>query len=113
MKDGGTIIAFRGLTTIKVRYLISDAFEVYKKATQEDIALHYIYDQLRVAIGDGLQGKAVDINRKGVLNDNYFTRDCCWECLYPLIPKDTVIWDPFFGNGESGKCLYHCLLPLK
>ena len=28
-----------------------------------------------------------------------------WDWIREYIPKDKTIWEAFYGNGESGKCL--------
>ena len=38
-------------------------------------------------------------------HDDYMTPKYVWENIQNLIPKDKVIWEPFFGDGESGKDL--------
>ena len=38
-------------------------------------------------------------------HDDYMTPKSAWENIAHLIPKDKVIWEAFFGNGESGKYL--------
>lgn len=37
--------------------------------------------------------------------DDYMTPKYAWENIQHLIPKDKVIWEAFYGNGESGKYL--------
>lgn len=38
-------------------------------------------------------------------NDDYMTPKSAWENISHLIPKDKIIWEPFFGNGDSGNFL--------
>ena len=37
--------------------------------------------------------------------DDYMTRKSTWENIYHLIPKDKLIWEAFYGDGNSGKYL--------
>ena len=37
--------------------------------------------------------------------DNYMTPHTVWKSIEHLIPKDKVIWEPFYGNGDSGSFL--------
>ena len=38
-------------------------------------------------------------------HDDYMTPKYAWENIKEYIPKDKVIWESFFGDGESGKYL--------
>ena len=38
-------------------------------------------------------------------HDDYMTPLYAWENIKHLIPKDKVIWEAFYGDGESGKYL--------
>lgn len=38
-------------------------------------------------------------------NDNWETPAWCWELISKYIPKDKVIWEPFYLNGVSGDIL--------
>ena len=38
-------------------------------------------------------------------HDDYMTPKYAWENIAHLIPKDKVIWEAFYGDGESGKYL--------
>jgi hypothetical protein len=38
-------------------------------------------------------------------HDDYMTPKYAWEDIQYLIPRDKVIWEAFFGDGESGKYL--------
>lgn len=38
-------------------------------------------------------------------NDDYMTPKSAWENIKQFIPKDKVIWEAFYGNGDSGKYL--------
>ena len=35
-------------------------------------------------------------------HDSYMTPKYAWENIKHLIPKDSVIWEPFYGDGTSG-----------
>lgn len=37
--------------------------------------------------------------------DNYMTPKSAWENIKDLIPKDKIIWEPFYGDGKSGEYL--------
>ena len=38
-------------------------------------------------------------------HDDYMTPKSAWEAIRHLIPKDKVIWEPFYGDGKSGQYL--------
>jgi len=38
-------------------------------------------------------------------HDSYMTPKYAWENIKEFIPKDKVIWEAFYGDGESGKYL--------
>jgi hypothetical protein len=38
-------------------------------------------------------------------HDDYMTPKHAWEDIKEFIPKDKVIWEAFYGNGDSGKYL--------
>tara|TARA_Y100000593_G_C4137988_1_gene250730 strand:- start:31 stop:531 length:501 start_codon:yes stop_codon:yes gene_type:complete len=38
-------------------------------------------------------------------HDDYMTPKYAWENIQHLIPRDKVIWEAFYGNGESGTYL--------
>lgn len=38
-------------------------------------------------------------------HDDYMTPKSAWENIKNYIPKDKVIWEAFYGNGDSGKYL--------
>jgi hypothetical protein len=38
-------------------------------------------------------------------HDDYMTPKSAWESIRHLIPKDKVIWEPFYGDGRSGRFL--------
>ena len=38
-------------------------------------------------------------------HDDYMTPNHAWEDIKHLIPKDKLIWEAFYGDGESGKYL--------
>jgi hypothetical protein len=35
-------------------------------------------------------------------HDDYMTPLSAWEAIQEFIPKDKVIWEAFYGNGQSG-----------
>lgn len=37
--------------------------------------------------------------------DDYMTPKSAWENIKDYIPKNKVLWEPFYGDGESGKYL--------
>jgi hypothetical protein len=37
--------------------------------------------------------------------DDYMTPKSAWEAVKQYIPKHKVIWEPFYGDGTSGKYL--------
>ena len=44
-------------------------------------------------------------NRAWTTNDDWMTPKSAWEDIKDYIPKDDWLWEPFFGDGESGKYL--------
>ena len=36
-------------------------------------------------------------------NDEYYTPKWVWECLFPYIPNDKVIWEAFCNNTEASR----------
>jgi hypothetical protein len=40
-----------------------------------------------------------------IKHDDYMTPKHAWEDIKQYIPKDKVIWEAFYGNGNSGKYL--------
>jgi len=45
-------------------------------------------------------------NPKTILqHDDYMTPRSAWENIKQFIPKDKVIWEPFYGDGKSGEYL--------
>lgn len=36
------------------------------------------------------------------LNDEYFTPKEVWSAIEEYIPKNKIIWEPFYGDGKSG-----------
>ena len=38
-------------------------------------------------------------------HDDYMTPKHAWEDIKNYIPRDRVIWEPFYGDGKSGKYL--------
>ena len=39
-------------------------------------------------------------------HDDYMTPKYAWENIQHLIPRDKVIWEAFYGDGESGIEVY-------
>jgi hypothetical protein len=39
------------------------------------------------------------------VHDDYMTPKSAWEAIKDYIPRDKVIWEPFYGNGDSGRFL--------
>ena len=40
-----------------------------------------------------------------IKHDDYMTPKYVWDWIKDFIPKDKVIWEAFYGDGESGKIL--------
>jgi len=40
-----------------------------------------------------------------IVHDDYSTPKYAWENIAHLIPRDKIIWEAFYGDGESGKYL--------
>lgn len=40
-----------------------------------------------------------------IKHDDYMTPKYAWDWIKDFIPKDKVIWEAFYGDGESGKNL--------
>ena len=40
-----------------------------------------------------------------IKHDDYMTPKTAWENIAHLIPRDKIIWEAFYGDGESGKYL--------
>eukprot|EP00122_Pirum_gemmata_P009451 Pgem_evm16s8721 len=38
-------------------------------------------------------------------HDDYMTPDYAWKNINHFIPKDKIIWEPFYGDGKSGEYL--------
>ena len=38
-------------------------------------------------------------------NDQYMTPRSAWKAIDAYIPKDKVVWEPFYGDGKSGEFL--------
>ena len=38
-------------------------------------------------------------------HDDYMTPKSAWEAVQQYIPKDKVMWEAFYGNGDSGDYL--------
>jgi len=39
------------------------------------------------------------------VHDDYMTPKYVWENIQQFIPKDKILWEPFFGDGTSGEHL--------
>ena len=39
------------------------------------------------------------------VHDDYMTPKSAWEAIAHLLPRDKTIWEPFYGNGDSGRFL--------
>lgn len=37
--------------------------------------------------------------------DDYMTPKSAWEAIAQYLPKDKIIWEPFYGDGKSGEFL--------
>tara|TARA_R100000231_G_scaffold73833_3_gene57830 strand:- start:353 stop:853 length:501 start_codon:yes stop_codon:yes gene_type:complete len=44
-------------------------------------------------------------NETFIKHDDYFTPKYVWEDIKEYIPSDKLIWEAFYGDGESGKYL--------
>ena len=40
-----------------------------------------------------------------IKHDDYMTPRSAWEAIKEYIPKDKIIWEPFYGDGKSGRDL--------
>ena len=40
-----------------------------------------------------------------IKHDDYMTPKYAWENIKQFIPKDKIIWEPFYGDGKSGDFL--------
>ena len=38
-------------------------------------------------------------------HDDYMSPKIAWENIQSFLPKDKVIWEPFYGDGKSGEYL--------
>ena len=47
----------------------------------------------------------INPHNKNIENDNWTTPKWVWEILSPYIPKDKIIWEPFYNEGLSGEYL--------
>lgn len=45
------------------------------------------------------------INTNYIKDDDYMTPKSTWEDISHLIPRDKIIWESFYGDGNSGKYL--------
>ena len=48
---------------------------------------------------------AIFHNKTFLKHDDYMTPKHAWEAIKEFIPKDKVIWEAFYGDGESGNYL--------
>lgn len=39
------------------------------------------------------------------VHDDYMTPKSAWEAIQQYLPKDKIIWEAFYGDGNSGKYL--------
>jgi hypothetical protein len=39
------------------------------------------------------------------IHDDYMTPKSAWEAIVEYIPKGKIIWEAFYGNGDSGRYL--------
>ena len=53
--------------------------------------------------GLSIRGGKMNINFKN--DDSYMTPKEVWESIAHLLPKDKIIWEPFYGDGKSGEYL--------
>ena len=47
----------------------------------------------------------IPTHKKDINSDCYETPEYCWDLIKEYIPKDKVIWEPFYLNGSSGEKL--------
>ncbi len=40
-----------------------------------------------------------------IKHDDYMTPKYAWEWIVDYIPKNKIIWESFYGDGDSGKYL--------
>ena len=45
------------------------------------------------------------VHKAFIKDDDYMTPQYAWENIKQYIPKDKIIWEAFYGDGESGKIL--------
>lgn len=38
-------------------------------------------------------------------HDDYMTPKSAWESIAHLLPKEKILWEPFYGDGKSGEIL--------
>jgi hypothetical protein len=38
-------------------------------------------------------------------NDHYMTQKSTWDMISMYIPRDKVLWEAFYGDGQSGNYL--------
>ena len=48
---------------------------------------------------------AIFDNKTFIKHDDYMTPKYVWEWVKDFIPRDKLIWESFYGDGDSGKFL--------
>jgi len=48
---------------------------------------------------------SLTVGKKNKTGDSWYTPKSAFEDIAHLIPKDKVIWEPFYGDGSSGEYL--------
>jgi hypothetical protein len=65
----------------------------------------------QIGISYEIKSESIDRTMAGfhtktfALHDDYMTPKSAWEAIVNYIPKTKVIWEAFYGNGQSGKYL--------
>ena len=44
-------------------------------------------------------------NKTFTIHDDWMTPKSAWEAIEDFIPKDKILWECFYGNGNSGRYL--------
>ena len=52
-----------------------------------------------------MDAESKSINPADKISDNYITPPAVWEMIDHIIPKDKIVWDPFYCDGSSGNDL--------
>jgi len=47
----------------------------------------------------------INKNEKNIENDDWTTPYWVWQLITKYIPKDKIIWEPFYNDGKSGEYL--------